>query len=1512
MLELDFDTSDPSSSVFPSVAARTRVLKVFEYLKAFQAVRSPAVRQIAKQRWSMWLGELPDHPCVRLMDVSGHRDAEDAFQTPEVLLTVRRPQLTPCPSPPENLREWLEAGWMEPHKEVMVRASCNRVDAHKQSYIETFEDDLSRSPALTGWLLRRNAWALNELPAREAMQCFERLYQLHGLLEREGETHELVVGNGVLSWKLDEVSIQHPVLIQSVQLVFDARVPEFVVRETDAAPELYTALLAGVASIEGRLLAASRDELKIGGYHPLAEMESRAFLRSFAARLAVDGELVERKPDKETKRPVVGLAPVLFLRSRAQGFAAAIDQVLDRLYASAEIPPALLRIVGVEPAHEKPEASVSNANGRPEPAIPFDSLLFSKAANEEQSRIAASLEQQSCVLVQGPPGTGKSHTIANLIGHLLAKGNRILVTAHTTKALRVLREQVVEALRPLCVSVLDDELASRRELELAVSAIIERLSRSDAGKLGRERYDLTRQRAELVIKVRAAEQRVLEARATEYREISVAGESFAPSQAARRLANRQREDGWIPGAIAAGEPLPLSESELKALYASNLELTDADELELSGVLPELLALPSPSDFDAMVQKRLDLHNSARHVRRDLWNGDALEASDAPELEQLASQLTAAVKLLPVTEPWRRAAALAAFSSGYAAVPWNELCVMVDDLASASQRTLSTRLQYGPSIADEHISDATAETLYQMLSHVERGGSVSGMKLLFNPAWRNLLRTARVDGQEPCHEEHFRVLIEWLELVQRRRALRARWDRQLAAIGGPPACTLGDEVEATARQYVQILREAMTSGRTLAEAIERAQLLGFAWDRALASEAPCHGPNGEIDRVVAVIENLVLDQLARRVNARHWTAILSEVQRMQARMSDYASNHPASALLAELERASQTLDPQRYRRAYDRLASVLAKRPSRLQRQALIERLAEVAPDWASAVERRAGVHGENLLPGHAADAWLHSQLAAEIALRQRLSLEAAQAELEQARMDLRRVTAALSDSAAWEAQLQRTSLAEQQALIGWLDTVKRIGKGTGKRAGVLRAEAQRLMTRAAEAVPVWVMPLSRVVHSFDPARPPFDVVIIDEASQMDVLGLIAIFLGKKVVVVGDHEQVSPLAVGQDVDATSKLIAEHLAGIPNAHLYDGRQSVYDLARQSFGGSIRLVEHFRCVPQIIEFSNWLSYAGEIKPLREAADSQLLPHIVAHHVPGAVAHEHVNRSEALEVASLVVAATQEPAYRGKSFGVVSLVGDDQAELIDSELRRRMSPEERAKRRLVCGNSSQFQGDERDVMWLSMVDAPAGSPLRLRNDQSFQQRYNVAASRARDQMWVVYSLDPFVDLKPEDLRRRLIEHALDPNARSRALQPERERVESELEKQVLQRLRARGYHVRPQWQVGHYLIDLVVFGAGKRLAVECDGDRYHSLDDLQQELARQATLERLGWKFVRVRGTLFFLDPDAALAPVFAALTELGITQQPEQEEKSGSDSALRDRLLRRATEIRRAWQLEDAATS
>src|SRR5262249_51300485 len=124
---------------------------------------------------------------------------------------------------------------------------------------------------------------------------------------------------------------------------------------------------------------------------------------------------------------------------------------------------------------------------------------------------------------------------------------------------------------------------------------------------------------------------------------------------------------------------------------------------------------------------------------------------------------------------------------------------------------------------------------------------------------------------------------------------------------------------------------------------------------------------------------------------------------------------------------------------------------------------------------------------------------------------------------------------AWRAQVERTGLKQQQALNGWLGLHRKIGKGTGKLVGKFKEEAKKTLLEGHTAVPVWIMPLASAVESFEWGTIDFDVILTDEASQCDVLGIAAFALGKKIVVIGDHEQVSPYAIGFETDRVQALI-----------------------------------------------------------------------------------------------------------------------------------------------------------------------------------------------------------------------------------------------------------------------------------------------------------------------------------------------------------------------------------------
>jgi hypothetical protein len=205
----------------------------------------------------------------------------------------------------------------------------------------------------------------------------------------------------------------------------------------------------------------------------------------------------------------------------------------------------------------------------------------------------------------------------------------------------------------------------------------------------------------------------------------------------------------------------------------------------------------------------------------------------------------------------------------------------------------------------------------------------------------------------------------------------------------------------------------------------------------------------------------------------------------------------------------------------------------------------------------------------------------------------------------------------------------------------------------------------------------------------------------------------------------------------------LQDIPNAHLFDHLSSIYDIGRQSFGDAMRLVEHFRCVPEIIAFSNQLSYDGKIRPLREANSTDLKPACVACRVAGHPRRRHSTTVEARRIIDTIKAMIRHPRYAGKTIGVISLLGEAQALLIQSLLHKESTahrdravavfrPASRASSRATSATSSSSRwSTARPTKGRSAPPATGAFEL-------IKKRYNVAASRARDQLWVVHSFDP------------------------------------------------------------------------------------------------------------------------------------------------------------------------------
>ena len=146
----------------------------------------------------------------------------------------------------------------------------------------------------------------------------------------------------------------------------------------------------------------------------------------------------------------------------------------------------------------------------------------------------------------------------------MAQGKRVLVTAHTPKALRVLRQKVVEPLQPLCISVLQNDKQSQEELQHSVRQIHVRLSQDDH-LLEREAAQLKLTRKRILDQLRETRTRLLDARLDEIRGVVFGGKDIRPIDAAKRVKQGAGSDDWIPSPVNLGEAFATSHAEVVSL-----------------------------------------------------------------------------------------------------------------------------------------------------------------------------------------------------------------------------------------------------------------------------------------------------------------------------------------------------------------------------------------------------------------------------------------------------------------------------------------------------------------------------------------------------------------------------------------------------------------------------------------------------------------------------------------------------------------------------------------------------------------------------------------------------------------------------------------------------------------------------------------------------------------------------------------------------------------------------------
>ena len=1024
---------------------RDRAIALYTFLREFVQLRTKTIRDISRYEQDgqvIWAAEIPrEHGCHC---ISWHRVTPDASvdEAPdEVWIEIRKPRLTRPPEPPESVHPWVR-------REQLDDSSLEFPELFPVLPVESADDpaiELDDHPEVReAWDAyiegRWQPWAEQDRRERAVQSVYTDLFSMFQRQQRLGESFEIVFGLGLLVWNApDGRMVRRHLVTAHVTVSFDTERGTLSVTPAGegARPSLEQDMLDPQHRPDPRELRSIEETLEQLGESLWAAGPLDGVLKSWVHSASAEGEYAEalERPERASTAPRVHLAPALILRRRTErSFIRAFQEIIDQLNADHPVPEGCRTFVGGSEAPERGNASGESGGG-----AGLGEIYFPLPANEAQREIVRRLTANQGVLVQGPPGTGKSHTIVNLICHALATGQRVLVTSHAVRALKVLQRMIRDSapdLAPLSVVLLGDDRNALRAMEESVQGITTRQNTWTAAgsqtAIAQLERDLDRQRRRQA-KV-LADLRAIRERETEHD----AGFGYGGTLARIAVALHQERESlsWVQDETPEDLEPPLSAAEFDELVSLSRNV-HISQWEVGGrVSVELDGLPTS---DAFVQ--------AVHIEREAratYEGETpirqrpeyspLEAMNEDDRRTLAVGLRELVALIDRIErrplAWTEEATKQIL--GDFERTWRQLH---DDTSTAATR-MSESAQWldanpiGPEPPPD-LPKLRADA-NDLLDHLKAGRGWGFGPIRAGVAKRALyIRELRIGGRQCATADAVSDLLRWVDAELEVGGLRERWARH-HALKATTFTALATELQ----DLCEPIQDALA-------ALETKEELSAILHRNPGSPEPDWSDRASLlhlGETLAAIKTTLqyraaraqIDQPLKNLRAqRHRGRLDPASEQMQAAVEERNASAYATARQQAVDNAELSLLLHRKRE----LLSTLTARAPKLA--------GEIQDTSIDAVwDERAGDF-ERAWNWSRAHAWLIRL--AEPGAEHRLRIE-----LDHTKKRIAHTLERIAAEKAWSHCFSRMTENERQHLVAWSKAVRSIGKGTGKYAPLHR------------------------------------------------------------------------------------------------------------------------------------------------------------------------------------------------------------------------------------------------------------------------------------------------------------------------------------------------------------------------------------------------------------------------------------------------------------------------------
>lgn len=1109
---------------------------------------------------------------------------------------------------------------------------------------------------------------------------------------------------------------------------------------------------------------------------------------------------------------------------------------------------------------ETHKAKAKNLNGEED-----FSVFFPLPFNKEQKQIYENYLKNRLTVVTGPPGTGKSHTIVNILCSLLAQGKRVLVTAQTDKALESLLDKIPETFDDLIFTKIQLETNQNRfSLEKSIGNISKILTDSFYLNVESKIEELDSLKAEY-IKLKSE---IIQALEKEYTQVKI-NDSFdglRAYQIVEKFESKNSEEwNWIQDELSNEK---LSDFELikqeilkyKELSDTEIRYSNSLDIDISTVLDKL----ENFDFKNFLLLQENYNSQLNHLGLTEYSKDKVLKIQLDKIREIASEFsTSDIVLKNIKE-------------------LEQLQKQINSLISQENQTANKTFSDLVQNGTKYLLD-----IETYLSFAENG-KAGFLTRLANSNFKQVsyLEQFTINGKK-CNSKteilQLKSLIENLVIVNNNFNLLKQ-----------NGYSFSFDDNSNLLEKCKVLNDVLKKVEINKNVVSQIQ---FNSDFINLSE-------------YSQINLFNIDELARKAillkedlgKLQNLNDKLNDQKQVLQNIDNVIEQSTIKGIFSEFLPVNKIDDVQKFEHIKIKFLEIGKQIEIEQTFINLKKYLNKLLPHTFGSLNNVSNhfISKENFEYASANEFIKQTEF---------IDLQKCKEELSFINKKIFQIKCEILFDLAKSNFKNKFEKDEIDAFINLLEEYKyNLSQSVRK----IRNQTQyQVLTRKnsidiSKRLSCWVMKFNDVLNSVGNEPEIFDCIIVDEASQLDFNSLILSYYAENMIIVGDDKQTSPSSLtGADGNDFESIKNKHLKFLgANALHIKSDNSLFMLSKMIAGTSnLTLREHFRCVPEIIEFSKKEFYDNSLRPLKQI-NSNRLPPKETFFVKDAFTEDKIVYKEIQEIKKFLQRILNDNQYVNKSIGVVSLGTVNHTEKlkdIKEDLANEFGKEKIDKHKLIIEDSPKFQGDERDVMIVSLgvaldfqklKDNQNAKPRAIISSQDEFKKINVALSRAKEQMILFHSVKS-EHLQSNDFRNRILTFFNDEVKPIAPLKIDDYNIErfrhnvpepfdSWFEYDITKSLIENGYsYIQPQYNVKeaelfynhklgkqvyiNFKIDLVVHNNGKMIAIECDGDPFHSLpEDVAYDIERQEFLERVGWKVYRVLYSAFKRSPQEEIEKI------------------------------------------------